>query len=356
MLNQQKVNLLAVGDISLNSCKQGNPFNQNILSLFKSKDVLFGNLETVLSEENEQSEKAVLLYANPREIKYLVDAGFDVLNLANNHAFDLGIKGFNQTIEALRRTNISIVGLGEGNFTSFEKNGITFGFLGYSETSVTIEGKIIIPPIDENLILSQISEAKNKCDHLIISLHWGTENVFYPSPKQVILAHKIIDAGVSLVLGHHSHTFQPVERYGKGVIVYSLGNFQFRHVGDINTKISAVLSVLLSKKGIDSFEILPTQIEDDYSVSLVINSEKNKYIQELQSISDIFEANKLNHKFWFEQIASEYLSGNLKAWKIRIRKYGFIHLLQCLKWLVSPFVIKCYLGIARKLLKGSSKY
>ena len=92
---------------------------------------MLGNLETVLSEENEQSEKAVLFGTQIQvKIKYLVDAGFDVLNLANNHAFDLGIKGFNQTIEALRRTNISIVGLGEGNFTSFEKNGITFWFPG----------------------------------------------------------------------------------------------------------------------------------------------------------------------------------------------------------------------------------
>jgi poly-gamma-glutamate synthesis protein (capsule biosynthesis protein) len=281
----------------------------------------------------------------------LVNAGFDVLNFANNHSFDLGVEGFMQTAETLKNAKIGIVGISGEGLTVIEKNGFRFGFLGYSGTGVTVEGKVVIPPVDESLILSEITEAKKQCEHLVVSLHWGTENVYYPSPDQVVLAHKIIDAGTALILGHHPHVLQPIEQYKNGVIAYSLGNFQFCFLEDVKTRRSAILSVIFSEKGIDSVEIFPTRIEGDYSVSLMTEMEKKDFFGEIGLIAEKFEANKYNERFWFEQIAPAHLSGNLRSWGKRIRKYGFLHFLQCLKWSFSPFVINCYIGMIRRALQ-----
>ncbi len=81
------VKLIAVGDICLRTRNNKHPFD-NVKKIFKDKDILFGNLETVLSSQGERAEKSVLLYSPPEKVSYLKDAGFDVLNIANNHMMD----------------------------------------------------------------------------------------------------------------------------------------------------------------------------------------------------------------------------------------------------------------------------
>ena len=78
------VKLLAVGDIFLQS-KNGNNSFEKVKRVFKEKDILFGNLESVLSNKGKEAEKAVPLHTSPDKVKYIKDASFDVLNLANNH-------------------------------------------------------------------------------------------------------------------------------------------------------------------------------------------------------------------------------------------------------------------------------
>jgi len=78
--------------------------------------------------------------------------------------------------------------------------------------------------------------------------------------------------------------------------------------------------------------------------------------QEMLSLIDLISnpiiEGKVNEKWWFEEIAKEHLVGNMKSWIVRIRRYGVGHLLRCIKWLVSPFVIRCYMGMIRRMLKG----
>jgi poly-gamma-glutamate synthesis protein (capsule biosynthesis protein) len=349
------VKLIAVGDICLQTKNNENPF-QKVKESFKDKDILFGNLETVLSARGQEARKAVLLHTMPEKAAYLKDAAFDVLNVANNHIMDLGPEGFNETVELLGRNNLSFIGASNSKFdrpyTIIKKKGTNFGFLGYDSHGFRdLKNGIFINKIDENAITAHINELKLKCDVLVVSLHWGIENVFYPSPDQVRLARKLIDAGAVLVLGHHPHVVQGIERYKGGLIAYSLGNFQFFQTNREITRNSVILAVEINKGRIEGHHITTARIDDNFIPAIMNGEERDKMLSFIETISMPIINEEISEKWWFEEIAYEHLHGNMKAWIIRIRRYGIRHLLQCIRWLISPFIIKCYLGLLRRKLR-----
>ena len=349
------VRLLAVGDISLQTRDRENPFRE-IRQALASKDVLFGNLETVLSSHGKEAEKAMVLYTSPDKVNYLKEAAFDVLNVANNHIMDLGREGFNETLEVLNKNDMSFIGVKNRTFTKpwaiLEKNDIAIGFLGYSSTGFSDPRKgISINGINEAEIVADIRNLKPQYDVVIISLHWGLDNVQYPSPEQIALAHKLIDAGATVILGHHPHVIQGIERYKSGLIAYPLGNFQFDPtVSQTKSNRSLILSVELSPTGLENYSIIPVEIGDDFAPKVTMDKEAEllKFIEEKTSP---ITKGIVTEKWWFEQIAHEYLSGNMKSFVLRIKKYGFRHFLQCVRWLISPFSLKCYAAIFRRKAK-----
>jgi poly-gamma-glutamate synthesis protein (capsule biosynthesis protein) len=346
-----KVKLIAVGDICLQTKNNVYPF-RNVEQAFEGKDILFGNLETVLSNKGKKSEKAVLLHTFPKKVKYLKDAHFDILNVANNHVMDLGPEGFNDTLEVLNQSELKFIGAGNQKFIKsykiIERKGIKLGFLGYSKNG--FNGNIFINKIDKNLMVGDIKHLRLKCDVIVVSLHWGIENVFYPSPEQIKLARNLIDAGANLVLGHHPHVVQGIEKYKNGLIVYSLGNFQFITDRERNKK-SIILSVEINKNGIEEYKIIPIKINEDFVPYVMNNQKTQEMLSFVDAISHQISEGKVIEKWWFEEIAREHLGGNMEAWIVRIKKFGIKHLFQCIKWLISPFIVKCYLGLLRRQLK-----
>ena len=348
--------LIAVGDISLQTRSNKHPF-KNVKEIFKSKDILFGNLETVLSNRGEEIEKAVSLHTSPDKIKYLKDARFDVLNIANNHILDLGVEGFNNTLDVLYKNNLTFIGAKNKPgkyYVILEKQGIKFGFLAYIEERLSLSEKgIWINTIEITNIIKNIQYLRSQCEFVIISLHWGTENVFYPSPKQIDFAHRLIDHGAIIILGHHPHVIQGIEQYKNGLIAYSLGNFQFDpKLSYSKTNKSIILCLNFSEKGLKGYDIFPIVINRDFLPCIVDGKAKNETEDFINEISQPIVRKKVTERWWFEEIAEEYLSGNTKSFIIRIKKYGIKHLFQCIRWLISPFVIRCYMGILRRKLKG----
>lgn len=349
-----KVKLIAVGDICLQTKNNVHPF-KNVEQAFKDKDILFGNLETVLSDKGKKVEKAVLLYTFPKKVEYLKDARFDILNVANNHIMDLGPEGFTETLEVLNQSDLKFIGAGNRKFNQpyiiIERKGIKFGFLGYCEYGFkNCKEDLFINKVDENDITKQIKNLKLKFDIIIISLHWGNENVFYPSLAQIKLARNLIDAGAILVLGHHPHVVQGIERYKNGLIVYSLGNFQFVTDGEKNKK-SIILSIEISKNGVEDYKIIPVKINEDF-IPYILNKQKTQeMLSFIDKISLPIIEERVNEKWWFEEIAKEHLVGNMKSWIVRIKRYGIKHFLKCIKWLISPFTVRCYLGLLRRSIR-----
>ncbi len=357
MDKDRTVRLLAVGDISLQTRGDRDPF-ACIKQKLEEADILFGNLETVLSHGGEESEKTVLLRNPPERIKYLSGVGFNVVNIANNHILDFGPGGFNDTLDVLSRADIRFTGGGNRSFpegyAALEIKGQKFVFLGYCMSGRKLAGEgIFTNRLDEEKVVADIGRLRGECDHLIVSLHWGIENVFHPSPSQARKARRFIDEGADVIIGHHPHVPQAVERYNKGVIVYSLGNFQFdRTVSRTDTDKSFIFEAFFGKKGeAVEHEIHPVQVDDSCSVH-PCDARGSKEVRDLiDELSRSVVSGEMTKGEWYEDIAETYLLSGFRGFPYRIRKYGFRHLLQFFGWLAQPLCIKCYLGLIRKKLR-----
>jgi poly-gamma-glutamate synthesis protein (capsule biosynthesis protein) len=212
---------------------------------------------------------------------------------------------------------------------------------------------IYINKLKEKRISADISSIKKYCDVVIVSLHWGTENAFYPSPKQIDLAHSLIDHGATLILGHHPHIIQGIETYKNGLIAYSLGNFQFDPgLSQSQTSDSMILSVSFNKSGLEGYSVCPVVIDADFLPGVSEGQEKDEFLGRLDAISRPIKNGEITSGWWFDKICGEYLSGNMKSYRSRIKRYGFRHLLECMAWLISPFCLRCYLALIKQRLRG----
>ncbi len=213
----------------------GYPF-EHVLPLFEGIDLLVGNLEGTFTDVGTPLAKYYLFRTDPALATSLTDAGFSAVSLANNHATDYGIDGLARTLRALSDASVRSFGAGMTEdaarapliFAGFVAPSIAF--LGYSTVGETIfaagdQGGVAHGSVET--IEADVSDARDRADVVIVSLHSGTEYDHQPSQTQRTLARAAIDAGASVVVGHHPHVLQPWERYKDGVILYSLGNFVF---------------------------------------------------------------------------------------------------------------------------------
>ena len=155
---------------------------------------------------------------------------FDAFSLANNHIMDYGVEGVADVINIFNDKGVRSFGYGTKRFNLLEFNlkGISFCVISFVKNGrwSRVDEKSFGPDgYDFDEIIKIIEEKKTECDHVIIFPHWGTELVEIPDPKDIINARKFIDSGASLVVGHHPHIIQGVEKYEHGYIAYSLGSF-----------------------------------------------------------------------------------------------------------------------------------
>lgn len=151
-----------------------------------------------------------------------------------------------------------------------------------------------------------------QCEFVIISLHWGIEFVFYRSPKQINLAHRLIDDAATVILGHHPHVIQGIERYKTGLIAYSLANFQFhRKLAKANKSI--ILCLNSDMEGVESYRIIPVTIDKSFLPGVAEGRLKDKVNDFITRISQALVTEQFTERWWFEEIAAEYLSSNMKS-------------------------------------------
>lgn len=266
MATDKAVSICCVGDISLGDSPKmlgigvrkvtqlhGGDF---LFSKVKDKlkgDLIFGNLEGVLSDSgyNPKRLKTAQLRGLPSMPSVLKRAGFNVLNVANNHMMQYGPKVFRETLDLLELENISVVGVkGEGEWHCeplyFEIKGQRIGILGYSNSDSYGYEPLYALNCKEQ-VLKDISRIRENVDTLIVSMHWGDEFIRCPSKGQRDYARELIEAGCDLILGHHPHVIQGVERLANRWICYSLGNFISDMVWNHRTLEGVVPTFLLFK-------------------------------------------------------------------------------------------------------------
>lgn len=206
------------------------------ISQLKEADILFANLEGDVSDVGNNVGSKYSFRMDPAILPVIKEAGFDIVLFANNHVGDWNISAFKDTLSGLDEVGILKTGAGINKKdaeepTIIEKNGVKFGFLGFSDVGPDwMEAKSetagILIASDERLE-EIIQSAKTKCDVLIVSFHWGEEYKTIHNKRQETLAEKAIDNGADMIIGHHPHVMEDISEYKGKPIVYSLGNFIF---------------------------------------------------------------------------------------------------------------------------------
>ncbi len=232
--------MVAVGDIMLDRnvwrAIRNNGYRSilaKVRDLTRSADIAFANLECPLSDQGPHSPSKYLLFrAPPETAQVLVDGGFDIVSLANNHTLNAGKTGVENTIDTLEKYGVAYCGCRRPDEkadawkpTYFAVNDYVLGFMAYTDLTFEHGSYAKIENYDE--LAEQLAGAKAHCDLLFVSVHWGDEYDNTPNDRQRKLAHYLVDNGADVVLGHHPHTLQGVEVYNGCPILYSMGNFVF---------------------------------------------------------------------------------------------------------------------------------
>jgi poly-gamma-glutamate synthesis protein (capsule biosynthesis protein) len=246
----EPLRLAAVGDINLGRRVAAErllagdtlyPFRE-VLAVLRSADLLFGNLESPLAPDGQPLATAELHFTAPLlAARSLAAAGFDVVSLANNHAWDGGRAGLEESMRRLTRAGVTFVGTGFGRPMAEQpvivrRKGwriavfaVTRSWNPAPDSFYRHAGAEYVAWGDPRWIVPAIRRvvAQRRADFVVVSVHGGIEYADGPVPGHRAFLESLVDAGADLVLGHHPHVLQPVLwRSGKPILP-SLGNFIF---------------------------------------------------------------------------------------------------------------------------------
>ena len=214
------------------------PVYTDVAEMIMDADIAFINEETVMAGEG-YGYSGWPCFNAPRELgDDLVSLGFDVVNVANNHMLDMGTQGLLDTLDFWHTKPVTLIGgyTDPDDYAKLritEQGGIKIAWLAYTygTNGIVKAGwfDAVIPYIDDDTIVSDIKRAEEAADFVIVSVHWGDENITTPNDEQRRLARLMAENGADLILGHHPHVLQPIEWIEtdeKSVLcAYSLGNF-----------------------------------------------------------------------------------------------------------------------------------
>ena len=246
-----------------------------VSDLWKDSDYVAGNLECVLldnASDYEKNDKEIHINAETKTANVLKENGFTLVSLANNHLADFKAKGVVNTLDTLDKVGLKHVGAGRNlteaaEYDIQEINGVKIATIAVSDIIpkdfAARDSKAGILTTKTLKYYQAVKDASEKADLVIANIHWGVEYGMTETEAQQQLARNLINWGVDVVIGSHPHVLQPVEKYGDGIIFYSMGNFVFDQ-GWSRTKDSMVLNYYVDENGNCSFEITPIRIKDGY--------------------------------------------------------------------------------------------
>ena len=250
-----RISFLAAGDNVIHPCiymdaeeratEETRPYNfkpmyEDVADYIAGFDLAFINQETLMCGEG----FALSGYPNfnsPQDLgRDLLDIGFDIVGISNNHMLDKGSKGLLATInfwESEEMSDILMIGGYKSredfdNIRTIERDGVKIAFLSYTygTNGMTLPqgSELVVPYINDEDIIRQCALAEDVGDITVVSIHWGEENITTPTDEQRRVAQLLADNGADVILGHHPHVIQPIEwiesANGEALCIYSLGN------------------------------------------------------------------------------------------------------------------------------------
>lgn len=262
-------------------------FFENVRSILEADDLSIVNMEGTLTEETTRAEKKFAFKGPPEYVKILSGSSVEAANLANNHSKDYGTQSFDDTVENL--TNAGIATFGYEEVALLEIKGIKVGLTGIYELAEHLEKK---QQVKENI--AALKEAGAQI--IIVNFHWGIEREYFPNSTQKQLAHLAIDEGADLVIGHHPHVLQGIEKYNGKYIAYSLGNFCFggnKNPSDKDTMIFQQTFTVTedSVEVNDDINVIPCSLssssnKNDYRPTPLEGDEKDRVMKKIEKYSE----------------------------------------------------------------------
>lgn len=263
-VKEERLSLIMVGDALLHSSLYRDGYQNGTydftsqLELIKPEiqkhDLAFYNQESILGG----TSIGLSDYPNfnsPQEFgDAMIDAGFNLVSLANNHTMDRGVTAIQNSCDYWKTKDV----LTAGSYCSAEdaeeikikeKNGIKYTLLAYTygTNGITVpsDKPYLVNLYSDELAKADIEKVRDKVDLLIVSMHWGTEYRSEPTDEQKREAEYLSNLGVDIIIGTHPHVIEPITYINDTLVIYSLGNFISAQStnNDYNTMVELMTSV-----------------------------------------------------------------------------------------------------------------
>jgi poly-gamma-glutamate synthesis protein (capsule biosynthesis protein) len=235
---------------------------EDIKPIIKEYDLAFYNQESIIGGKD-LGISGYPLFNAPDEIgDAMLDMGFNIVSLANNHTLDKKEEGIRYSLNYWKNKDVMTA----GSYGSEEdrvkdniktKNNISYSLLAYTVRTNGLKvptGKdYLVNVYDKEKVRADIERIRDKVDVLIVSMHWGSEYTNTPTYEEKEIAEYLSSLGVDIVIGHHPHVVQPIDYINKTLVIYSLGNFVSAQ--DTTNKLTGLMASLNIEKIVDKDDI-----------------------------------------------------------------------------------------------------
>lgn len=313
---QKRMSLIAVGDILIHDSvykdayiSETNSYDfhyifTEIEPIIKKYDLKFCNQESIIGG-SALGISGYPSFNSPDEIgDELVNLGFNLISLANNHALDKGEDAILYSNSYWKSKEVITAGSYSSNdernkVNIYEKNGMKYAFLAYTTISnSTVKKDYLLNEYSAKKVKKDIEKVRNQVDVIIVSMHWGVENTNIPTENQKQIANYLSSLGVNLIIGHHPHVVQPIEYIDNTLVIYSLGNFISNQlVLGINNGIGLMYGIDIV---VDNNNV---KFENEYKELILSYSENSKNFKVIPFSK--LDNNKLNN---YKNIEKKYIN------------------------------------------------
>ena len=300
--NEPQLSLLALGDIMLDGRAQRVVAEQGpdypfaaLVPLLQRAPVVLGNLEGPFARFAPRERRNHSYRVDPSLAFALAIAGINIVTLANNHLLDCGRAGVLETLEALERAGVAVVGAGIDERAAHRPiiraaGGVRVGVLGYywnrrCAARARVAGSAMDPP---EALAADIGALRPQVDRVVVTFHWGVPYERQPSAENQAKARLAVDCGADVVIGHHPHIIQPAEVYRGCPIFYSVGNFAF---GSGNSRAEGLALGVRFEPQQTVVEAYPLYVKNrdprvNYQPKLLRGSAAERVLRRLREISE----------------------------------------------------------------------
>jgi len=266
--------------------------------------ITIGNLESTLSDDGTPRQGDDSFAAPPSVLGGLVDAGFDVLTLANNHAGDYGRPALVETVRAVASSGIEPLGAGAHRGEAWrpvvlKRAGVRVGFLAFNAIGETWRAGSRsagaaslrmdprtgpLDPVELRSVANRVRRLADRTDVTIVLPHWGDQYTHEPVPDQRLVGARLLEAGATVVVGGHPHWVQDVQRHKSRFVVHSLGNFVFDMDFMRETQEGFILDLTFREGDLVDAQPTPYVIGPDFAPRLVTGAEARAILDDIDGV------------------------------------------------------------------------